>query len=191
MAARTHKVVGRGHAGPGRASRGLPFYDPCATQQLVQRELGITSVPFKHAPELNEFVTEGEVEKGVQAVTLSGTELRARLARGEAAPEWFTFPEVPDESQQRLNRPHPAVLRSFLRVYSVTPKSTIANVLLAQILENSVRRAVTLLDGAVVRQTLSSEFRFSRDHRQSEYPPHRVRALPPTLDEFLERKRVP
>lgn len=167
----THLIVGRDHAGPGRDSRGIPFYDPYAAQQLVhthERELGITPVPFKmlaYAPELDQFVTEDEVETGAKTLTISGAELRTRLARGEALPDWFTFPEVADELQHAAQ---PATSRGaaiFLTGLSGAGKSTIANILLAQMLEGRMRRAVTLLDGDVVRQTLSSELGFSRDHR--------------------------
>ena len=45
----THFIVGRDHAGPGKASDGKAFYGPYDAQELVQRiqdELGIEMVPF-------------------------------------------------------------------------------------------------------------------------------------------------
>ncbi len=52
----------------------------------------------------------------------------------------------------------------FLTGLSGSGKSTISNILLAQIAESG--RAVTLLDGDVVRRHLSSELGFSREHRE-------------------------
>src|SRR5438128_1322610 len=45
----THFIVGRDHAGPGRAADGQPFYEPYAAQELLRKheqELGIQMVPF-------------------------------------------------------------------------------------------------------------------------------------------------
>ena len=99
----THFIVGRDHAGPGPDSRGRPFYDPYAAQDLVTRheaELGIGLVPFPqmvYVEELRRYVPEDEVQPGHTGLRISGTEQRRRLARGEELPPWFTPPEVAAE----------------------------------------------------------------------------------------------
>ena len=166
----THLIVGRDHAGPGADASGRPFYPPYAAQELVRQheaELGITMVPFSemaYDAERGAYVAEEEIGPTSRVLSLSGTELRRRLQRGEEIPEWFTFPDVADE----LRRTHPPRSRQGLTVFftglSGAGKSTIASALRARLLERGGRQ-VTLLDGDVVRQHLSSELGFSRAHR--------------------------
>jgi sulfate adenylyltransferase len=168
----THFIVGRDHAGPGADGGGRPFYAPYAAQDLAgrhQEEMGIQIVPFRDLVYLQDrdaFVPEDEAPAGAAVRTLSGTELRARLADGRAIPEWFTFPEVAEE----LRRRHPPRARQgvtvFLTGLSGAGKSTIANVLRVKLLERG-GRAVTLLDGDVVRKSLSAELGFSKPDRDA------------------------
>ena len=166
----THLIVGRDHAGPGSDSSGAPFYGPYDAQELLHKhenELGVTMVPFKmmvYVEDSDSYLPVDEVEEGTRTLNLSGTELRARLAAGEDVPEWFTFPDVADE----LRRSHPPRPRQGFTVFftglSGSGKSTIANVLLVKFLEMG-GRAVTLLDGDLVRKNLSKELGFSKEHR--------------------------
>lgn len=166
----THLIVGRDHAGPGSDSTGKPFYGPYDAQELFQRhqdELGIRMVPFKmmvYLEDHDEYVPVDEVPEGVQAKSLSGTELRARLADGREIPSWFSFPEVVGE----LRRTYlPRSKRGFTVFFTGLPssgKSTLANVLMVKLLEAG-GRPVTLLDGDIVRKHLSSELGFSKEHR--------------------------
>ena len=166
----THMIVGRDHAGPGADANGRPFYDPYAAQEIFRRhqgELGIEMVPFRnlvYVEDLDDYLPEDEVPPGRKALSLSGTELRRRLAEGRELPAWFTFPEVAAE----LRRTYPPRARQGFTVFftglSGAGKSTLANVLLVKLLELG-GRPVTLLDGDVVRQRLSSELGFSRAHR--------------------------
>ncbi len=166
----SHFIIGRDHAGPGVDASGKPFYDPYGAQELVRRheeELGITMVPFKmvvYVEDKDAYLPLDEVPEGARTLSLSGTELRERLAHGRELPEWFTFPEVAEQ----LRRTHPprdkqgfTVLFSGL---SGAGKSTIANVLMVKLLEIG-GRPVTLLDGDIVRKNLSSELGFSKAHR--------------------------
>jgi len=166
----THFIVGRDHAGPGDGADGRPFYGPYDAQELLrghEAELGIRMVPFHHlvyVEDRDAYMTEPEVPDGARVLTLSGTELRRRLAQGREIPEWFTFPEVAGE----LRRGHPPRGRQGFTVFftglSGAGKSTIANVLRIKLLEMG-GRPVTLLDGDVVRKHLSSELGFSKEHR--------------------------
>src|SRR5207253_4722945 len=83
---------------------------------------------------------------------------------GRDLPAWFTSPAVAAE----LRRSYPPRARQGLTVFftglSGSGKSTIANVLLARLLEMG-GRPVTLLDGDIVRRHLSSELGFSKEHR--------------------------
>ena len=114
--------------------------------------------------ELDAYLPEDEVPDGTTSVTISGTELRGRLARGDEIPEWFTFGPVAAE----LRRSHPPRDRQGVTLFftglSGSGKSTIANAVMVKLLEEGSRR-VTLLDGDLVRQNLSSELGFSREHR--------------------------
>jgi len=166
----THLIVGRDHAGPGVGSDGKPFYGPYEAQELFrehQAELGVEMVPFRlmvYAADQDAYLPLDEVEEGTRTLSISGTELRERLADGREIPEWFTFPEVADE----LRRTHPPRHRQGFTVFftglSGAGKSTVANVLLVKLLEMG-GRPVTLLDGDVVRKHLSSELGFSKEHR--------------------------
>jgi sulfate adenylyltransferase len=166
----THLIVGRDHAGPGADAAGNPFYGPYDAQELLadhEAEIGVKMVPFKmmvYAPALGEYVPADEVPAETEVRTLSGTELRERLAKGVHVPEWFSFPEVIAE----LTRTHPPKSnRGFTVFFTGLPssgKSTIANVLLVKLLEMG-GRPVTLLDGDIVRTHLSSELGFSKEHR--------------------------
>jgi sulfate adenylyltransferase len=166
----THFIVGRDHAGPGKDSQGRPFYGPYAAQDLLrehQDELGVRMVPFQEMQYLadeDRYVPEDEVKPGTRVLQLSGTELRRRLADGAPIPDWFTFADVADE----LRRTHPPRSKQGFTIFftglSGAGKSTIANVLLVKLLERG-GRAVTLLDGDMVRKHLSSELGFSKEHR--------------------------
>ena len=166
----THLIVGRDHAGPGSDSTGTPFYGPYDAQELLRQheaELGVTMVPFKmmvYVEESDSYTPVDEVPEGKRTLNLSGTELRQRLAEGKDVPAWFTFSDVVEE----LRRSHPPRHRQGFTVFftglSGSGKSTIANVLLVKFLEMG-GRPVTLLDGDLVRQHLSSELGFSKEHR--------------------------
>ena len=163
-------IVGRDHAGPGKGRDGQPFYGPYDAQKLVaehQSELGIGMVPFQefvYVEDRDEYFPANEVPAGSKVLTISGTELRRRLRRGHDIPSWFTYPEVVRE----LRSLHPPRAEQGLTVFftglSGSGKSTIANVLVAKLMEQG-GRPVTLLDGDIVRKHLSSELGFSKEHR--------------------------
>jgi sulfate adenylyltransferase len=166
----THFIVGRDHAGPGNDSKGNPFYDPCDAQRLLQKyqgELGVKMVPFRtmvYREDNDTFVPEDEVPAGSKVLSISGTDVRNRLAEGRDIPSWCTYPEVVTE----LRRTYPPRRRQGFTVFftglSGSGKSTIANVLLVNLLEMG-GRPVALLDGDIVRKNLSSELGFSKEHR--------------------------
>jgi sulfate adenylyltransferase len=166
----THFIVGRDHAGPGKDSKGTPFYGPYDAQQLLQKyeaELGVQMVPFQqmlYLPDEDRYVPTDEVPEGKQTLDISGTELRARLTDGREIPEWFSFPEVVRELRATTPARNKQGFTVFFTGLSGSGKSTIANVLLVKFLEMG-GRPVTLLDGDLVRKNLSSELGFSKEHR--------------------------
>jgi sulfate adenylyltransferase len=166
----SHLIVGRDHAGPGSDTSGVPFYGPYEAQELLrshEQEIGVQMVPFKqmvYVDGLDRYEPVDEIPEGTPTRSISGTELRQRLAGGEAIPTWFTYPEVADELRRTYPPRSEQGLALFMTGLSGAGKSTIANVLLERLLERGGRR-ITLLDGDLVRQHLSSELGFSREHR--------------------------
>jgi sulfate adenylyltransferase len=166
----THFIVGRDHAGPGSDSSGKPFYGPYDAQELLsqhEEELGVAMVPFKmmvYLEDRDAYAPIDEVPEGSRTLSISGTELRERLAEGREIPDWFTYPEVVEE----LRRTHPPRSKQGFTVFftglSGSGKSTIANALLVKLSEIG-GRPITILDGDLVRKNLSSELGFSKEHR--------------------------
>jgi len=166
----THIIIGRDHAGPGNNTAGEPFYEPYEAQELIkkyEKEIRIKMVPFEfmvYVPSETKYFPVSEVGKDIEYYTISGTELRGILDRGDEIPEWFTYPEI----AQELKKSRPALSKRGFTVFftglSGSGKSTIANGLLIKLLEEG-SRPVTLLDGDIVRTHLSSELGFSKNHR--------------------------
>ena len=166
----THFIVGRDHAAPGADRNGQPFYGPYDAQALMaghEGELDITMVPFQEVVYVEsraQYLPVDQVSDEDRVLSLSGTELRRRLALGLDIPEWFTFPEVTAELRRTYPPRHRQGFTVLFTGLSGAGKSTLANALVAMLRENAARR-VTLLDGDVVRKHLSSELGFSREHR--------------------------
>jgi len=124
-------------------------------------------VPFQNMVWVEDaaaYFPEDEVPAGARTLSLSGTQLRDRLAKGTEIPEWFTFPEVAEELRRTHPPRHEQGFTVFFTGLSGSGKSTVANVLRVKLLEMG-GRPVTLLDGDVVRKNLSSELGFSKEHR--------------------------
>jgi len=166
----THFIVGRDHAGPGNDSDGNPFYDPYASQRNAEKyadEIGVEVVPFQmmvYVDELDKYMPVDDVPDGMKTSSISGTELRARLAEGRELPGWFTYPEVATELRKTYRPRHEQGLTVFFTGLSGAGKSTIANALMVRLLEIG-KHSVTMLDGDHVRKHLSSELGFSKEHR--------------------------
>jgi sulfate adenylyltransferase len=168
----SHFIVGRDHAGPGNDSKGNPFYEPYAAQELIKEygeELAVKMVPFKNMVYIEDekcYVQEDEVTPQNKILDVSGTDLRMRLSRGEYIPQWFTFPEIADELRKSYPPRHKQGFTVFFTGLPGSGKSTIAKAFMAKMLEMG-GRSVTLLDGDIVRKHLSSELGFSKEHRET------------------------
>jgi sulfate adenylyltransferase len=166
----THFIVGRDHAGPAPRPDGRAFYGALEAQQralALAGEIGLEILPFEemvYRPDVDRYEPRSAVPVGSPVAALSGTEQRRLLRDGLPLPTYFTYPEV----ERELRRAHPPRAQQGLVVFmtglSGAGKSTIAQVL-AKRLEEIGPRRVTLLDGDIVRQHLSSELGFSRQHR--------------------------
>ncbi len=166
----THIVVGRDHAGPGKDQNGNDYYGPYDAQDLLKEhsdEIGIDMVEFKmmvYVENKAEYMPIDSVPKDLKTLNISGTELRHRLENHLDIPEWFTYPEIVDELKTSYPSKENQGLTLFFTGLSGSGKSTIANGLMVKLKEYE-KRAVTLLDGDIVRTHLSSELGFSKEHR--------------------------
>ncbi len=166
----THLFVAEHYADPGEEAGG-PFYGPTDAQDLLREhegEIGVTMVPFRnlvYAPGRHDFVAEEELAEDEPTLTISDGELHDRLEHGRELPEWFTPPGVARELRRARAPRSRQGFTVFMTGLSGSGKSTVANALMARILELGDRRA-TLLDGDLVRRHLSAELGFSREHRE-------------------------
>jgi sulfate adenylyltransferase len=165
----THFIVGRDHAGP-RNAKGEPFYGPYEARDLAREhagEIGIEIIPFEemvYCEDRGEYMPRSEVPEGARIPGLSGTELHRRLREGLDIPAWFSYPDVIAELRRRFPPRSRQGYTVFFTGLSGSGKSTIANILVAKLMEID-DRPVTLLDGDIVRKNLSSELGFSKEHR--------------------------
>ena len=117
-----------------------------------------------YVKESQSFKSIEDVTEGETAMNVSGTELREILKQGQQIPDWFTFPEVANILQESYPKRQNQGFTVFFTGLSGAGKSTIANGLVARVLEGTAK-STTLLDGDIVRQHLSSELGFSKEHR--------------------------
>jgi len=166
----THFIVGRDHAGPGKDSNGIDFYEPYASQELVMayaKEVGIEVVPFKEVvfvQDDNNYQPMDEIDPGKKVLTISGTQLRKLLNSGSEIPEWFSFPEVVAELRKVYPPRSKQGFTLFFTGLSGAGKSTLAKAVSLKLMEIQ-ERPMTVLDGDIIRTHLSSELGFSREHR--------------------------
>jgi sulfate adenylyltransferase len=168
----THMIIGRDHAGPGKDSKGVPFYDPYEAQSLFRQheaELEIRMIPFKEMVYLVDRDTYEPVDavpEGSETRSISATELRRRLLEEREVPEWFSYPEIVEELRRSYPPTSARGFTLFFTGLSGSGKSTIAKAVMARILEKGGRQ-ITLLDGDIVRTHLSKGLGFSREGRNT------------------------
>jgi sulfate adenylyltransferase len=168
----THFIVGPDHASPPiTAGQSERFYAQYAAQEYVQQfahEIGITPIPVverRYAPLRGCYLPIPEIQAtGLASMTLNDAEIKARLAHSQEIPDWLTYPEVLDVLRRVCPPRSRQGITLFFTGLSGSGKSTLANILFAKLTENG-SRPVSLLDGDIVRQNLSSELGFSKQHR--------------------------
>ncbi len=175
----SHLIVGPKHAYPppprsngnGGANPGEGFYAPYASQELLarhQEELHIQMIPVEaqcYVPSKDRFLPASQIEKQrLDCNEYTDAQLKQDLAHDNDIPEWFSYPEVVRE----LRKVYPPRSRQgftlFFTGLSGSGKSTLAKIIYAKLVEAG-GRPVSLLDGDIVRQNLSSELGFSKAHR--------------------------
>ena len=168
----THFIVGRDHASPGKDSKGQPFYQPYAAQDLAQQfneELGVEVVPFReliYLPQQDRYVEADQVPAETLTLSISGTQLREEyLNKGRRLPGWFMRDEVATILSEAYSLRHRQGVCIWFTGLSGAGKSTTAEILTATLLEHG--RRVTLLDGDVVRNYLSAGLGFNKEDRDT------------------------
>ncbi len=166
----SHFIVGHDHASPGCDENGRSFYESDRARTLAAEysaEVGVEIVSFEkfvYLPFEDEYHSLDEVPEGTQTIFMTGSDIRKRVREGRRIPEWATFEEIVTELQKAYPPPRQQGFTVFLTGLSGAGKSTVAKVLYSMFLEIG-DRPVTLLDGDIVRQNLSNELNFSKEHR--------------------------
>jgi sulfate adenylyltransferase len=167
-----HLIVGRDHAGPGKDSKGVPFYGPYDAQDLVKEfsgEVGVTPVEFKefvYVPDDDRYEQVSSLAPGTKTASISGTQVRDEyLNVGVPLPSWFTRTEV----AQILAETYPPKSKQGVCIWftglSGAGKSATSEVLSTLLMEHG--KHITVLDGDVVRTNLSKGLSFSADDRDT------------------------
>ncbi len=166
----SHFIVGHDHASPGSDINGNFFYEKDRARKLAAEfssEMGVEIISFKkfvYLPFEDEYHSIDQVPEGTQTISMTGSDIRKRIREGRRIPEWATFKEIVEELQKAYPPPRQQGFTVFLTGLSGAGKSTVAKVLYSMFLEIG-DRPVTLLDGDIVRQNLSNELNFSKEHR--------------------------
>ena len=168
----THFLVGPEHASPpGLRTGGKRFYDRYAAQKLVEQyqdKLDIMMVPIEelgYSKSNRVFVSCKDVQDRSDIETYNENNLNDDLEHDRVVPDWYTFPEVIKElGKIKLSRKRKGFTLFFTGL-SGSGKSTLAKLVYARFIEQGSGRPVSLLDGDVVRNNLSSELGFSKEHR--------------------------
>jgi sulfate adenylyltransferase len=166
----SHFIVGHDHASPGCDANGDSFYESDRARNLAKTfsaEMGLEIVSFEkfvYLPFEDEYQSIDQVPEGTQTISMTGSDIRNRIREGRRIPEWATFKEIVEELQKAYPPPRQQGFTVFLTGLSGAGKSTVAKVLYSIFLEIGAR-PVTLLDGDIVRQNLSNELNFSKEHR--------------------------
>ncbi len=166
----THFIVGRDHAGPGKDSAGKDFYPPLGAHDLLNKhsdEIGIKPILFEemaYSPSRKKYVFLKDKKQGEELLSISGTQMREMLVKGEKLPDWFTMPTIAKYLKEIYPPLKDRGFTIFFTGLSGSGKTTLAKMLMVKLVEHGKRR-VTLLDGDIVRTNLSSELGFSKEHR--------------------------
>ncbi|WP_373500771.1 bifunctional sulfate adenylyltransferase/adenylylsulfate kinase [Desulfococcus sp.] len=166
----THFIVGQNHGSPDRGPNGRPFYPGEAAREIAEtceEDLGVRILGFPemlYLPFEDEYRFADQVPEGTQTLSFSGFDIRTRIRTGRKIPPWASFPEVIATLRKSYPPPRKQGLTVFFTGLSGAGKSTLAKILYARFLELG-DRPVTLLDGDIVRQNLSRELNFSKEHR--------------------------
>lgn len=168
----SHFIIGPDHASPPALNgKEEVYYGKYEAQEYVKKytdELGITIIPVaeqRWVPQKKRFCSDVDIRNaGLESQSISHAEAKDRLSRGQEIPAWFSYPAVIEALRKVYPPRHTQGMTLFFTGLSGSGKSTLANIVFAKLIESG-SRPVSLLDGDIVRQNLSSELGFSRQHR--------------------------
>ncbi len=164
----SHFIVGPDDGSPPENDHTGRFYGEYEAQEYLERhrdDLAINPVfveRHRYDPAREVFVPVSKV--GEAGLDMAEPELRRRMMLGDDIPGWVSFPEVLDKLSKVYPKRNRQGFTLFFTGLSGSGKSTLSRIIYAKLVEDG-RRPVTLLDGDIVRQNLSSELGFSREHR--------------------------
>jgi sulfate adenylyltransferase len=119
----------------------------------------------RYAPAAGRYLPMSALEaQGAESLDYAEEALRLDLALGRPVPEWFSYPDVLGQLRRAFPPRSRLGFTLFFTGLSGSGKSTLAKIIYAKLIEEG-SRPVTLLDGDIVRQHLSSELGFSKTHR--------------------------
>ena len=168
----SHYIVGPEHAAPPNVrDDAARFYPTGASQEYTlerQDELDIQIIPVAemcYDEDSGKYIAADQSEGGhCSSLTYSTRKIVDAISSDESVPAWVTYPEVLAEIRKVCPPRREQGFTLFFTGLSGSGKSTLAKIIYAKFIEEG-KRPVTLLDGDIVRQNLSSELGFSRRDR--------------------------
>ena len=162
-------IVGRNYADLGTGSQHKPFYGDYDAEKILERvapEIGVKPAPCKEEvvflPDEDRIEKENRIVVSTQVAIRSETQARSgSFDSGTQLPEWFR----PPQNEPMLSKPRLQGFCVWFTGLSGAGKSTLAEILTVLLMEHG--RAVTLLDGDVVRTHLSRGLDFSKEDRDT------------------------
>jgi sulfate adenylyltransferase len=119
---------------------------------------------YVYVKECGEYRVATELQTHETGLSLSHSKFLKRLQKDTLIPAWFSYTTILDEIRSVYRPRYQQGFTVFFTGLSGSGKSTVANALRVKLLEKE-KRPITLLDGDIVRQNLSSELSFSKQHR--------------------------
>ena len=168
----SHYIAGTEHAAPPNVrDEAARFYPSGASQEYMlgfqdELDIKIISVPeLCYDEDSSKYIAVDHSEGGhCSSQTYSNRKIVNAITSDEAVPSWVSYPEVLTEMRKVCPPRKEQGFTLFFTGLSGSGKSTLAKIIYAKFIEEG-QRPVTLLDGDVVRQNLSSELGFSRKDR--------------------------
>ncbi len=165
----THFIVGRDHAGPSfKKKDGNSFFGPYDAHKLLDQfkdEIGIEIIASEmivYDQNQEKYVPSSEVGDSDNACYISGTQFRQMLLNDQEIPSWFSYPEVVDLLRNEYTNSKGTCI--YFVGLSGAGKSTLS-LALKQQLQAVQDKAVTILDGDIIRKYLSNKLGFSKEDR--------------------------
>lgn len=170
----THYIVGPEHAAPPNIrDNGKRFYATGSSQAFVSKHQSSLDIKIINISELcydenqKQFIAREDASQSTcNNESYSNSQVIRALLSQKEIPSWVSFPGVIDVLKKSYPIREKQGLTLFFTGFSGSGKSTLAKIIYAKFIEDG-KRAVTLLDGDVVRLNLSSELGFSKKDRNT------------------------